>query len=93
MRWLTTLRIAFMGRDDTAPKGLGRGLLVDAACRVYRNLDVAAWGLILESENGPSNEKLWQWYQDQGFKVGRALPSSLCVPLRKLIPELAHSLS
>ena len=30
------VRIGFMGTDDRAPRGLGRGLLIDAARRVYR---------------------------------------------------------
>jgi len=37
------VRIGFMGRDNAAPKGLGAGLIVDAARRVHRNADIAAW--------------------------------------------------
>jgi hypothetical protein len=57
--------IGFMGRDDTAPKGTGSALLVDAARRVHRNPDIAAWGLMLDSEGGQGNKELWKWYQDQ----------------------------
>jgi hypothetical protein len=59
--------IGFMGRHEGAPKGLGESLIVDAARRVRRNPDIPAWGLVLDSEGGPDNEKLWKWYQDQGF--------------------------
>ncbi len=81
-------RIGFMGRDDRAEAGLGRGLLIDAARRIHRNPDIAAWGIILESENGPENKNLWDWYLRQGFKSCRALPNSLYAPLSALIPEL-----
>jgi hypothetical protein len=83
------VRIGFMGRDDGAPKGFGAALLIDAARRVYRNQDVAAWGIVLESENGPENVKLWKWYQDQGFKLCRgAHPHSMYAPLSAFLPEL-----
>ena len=59
--------IGFMGRDDKATKGLGAALIVDAARRVHRNPDIPAWGLALDSEGGPDNAKLWNWYQRQGF--------------------------
>jgi hypothetical protein len=83
------VRIGFMGRDDAAPKGFGASLLIDAARRVYGNGDIAAWGLVLESEGGPENRKLWDWYQAQGFKVCRgAHPHSMYAPLSAFLPEL-----
>jgi hypothetical protein len=83
------VRIGFMGRDDSSPKGFGAALLVDAARRVYRNGDIAAWGLVLESENGPDNKKLWEWYKAQGFKPCRgAHPHSMYAPLSAFLPEL-----
>ncbi|HEY3637018.1 MAG TPA: hypothetical protein VGK90_02615 [Rhizomicrobium sp.] len=85
-------RIGFMGRHDSAPKGFGRGLLIDAARRVYRNQDIPAWGLVLESEQGEANAKLWKWYQDQGFKKSRDKDSlnTMYAPLSAFIPEF-HS--
>jgi hypothetical protein len=86
------VRIGFMGRHDGAPKGLGASLIVDAARRVYRNCDIAAWGLVLESEGGPDNKKLWKWYKDQGFKPCRgAHPHSVYGPLSAFLPELQNS--
>jgi hypothetical protein len=82
------IRIGFMGKSDDAPKGFGSALVVDAARRVHRNHDIAAWGLMLESEGGASNKKLYAWYQAQGFKVCRQLSNSLYVPITSLIPEL-----
>jgi hypothetical protein len=85
------IRIGFMGRDDNAPKGLGAALIVDAARRVHRNADIAAWGLVLESEGGKDNQKLWDWYQDQGFKPCRKVPNSMYGPLSAFLPELQRS--
>jgi hypothetical protein len=83
------VRIGFMGRDDFAPKGFGSSLIVDAARRVHRNQDIAAWGLVLEAEGGPENPKLWNWYKDQGFKPCRgAHPHSIYGPLSAFLPEL-----
>jgi hypothetical protein len=48
--------IGFMGRHDGALKGLGSALIVDAARRVHRNPDLAAWGLMLDSEGGPGTK-------------------------------------
>ena len=59
--------IGFMGKQDGTTKGLGEALVVDAARRVHRTPDIPAWGLMLDAEGGPENEKLWTWYQDQGF--------------------------
>lgn len=87
--------IGFMGRDDAAPAGLGKALLVDAARRVHRNEDLAAWGLMLDSEGGPNNEKLWGWYKAQGFSETRPAKDApvsgvLYAALWRLIPELAR---
>jgi hypothetical protein len=83
------VRIGFMGRDDGAPKSFGAALLVDAARRVHRNGDIAAWGLVLESEGGKENRKLWEWYEAQGFKSCRgAHPHSMYAPLSACLPEL-----
>jgi GNAT superfamily N-acetyltransferase len=83
------IRIGFMGRDDSAQKGLGAMLLIDAARRVARNGDIAAWGLVLESEGGRDNPKLWAWYQAQGFKICRGEPgsTSLYAPLSAFLPD------
>lgn len=89
--------IGYMGRHDGAPKGLGGSLIVDAARRVYLNSDLAAWGLMLDSEGGPNNAKLWEWYQKQGFKPAKPDPKEaetdpnrgiMYAALQKLIPEL-----
>ena len=84
------VRIGFMGRHDGAPQGLGAALIVDAARRVYRNADIAAWGLVLEPEGGKKKEKLWSWYLSQGFKECRALSNteSMYAPLSAFLPEL-----
>ena len=87
--------IGFMGKHDGTETGLGESLLVDAARRVYMNRDLAAWGLILESEGGPENARLWAWYQKQGFKPARVTKENpnprlmYAAPLQDLIPELA----
>lgn len=65
--------IGYMGRYDQSTKGLGEALLVDAARRIHRNSDMLAWGLMLDSENGPKNPKLWSWYQSQGFIPAKAI--------------------
>ena len=59
--------IGFMGKQDDTEKGLGEALLTDAARRVHRNPDIPAWGLMLDSEDGQENAKLWAWYQAHGF--------------------------
>lgn len=83
------VRIGFMGRDKSAPKGFGAPLLIDAARRVYRNRDIAAWGLVLEADGGPENKKLWKWYEDQGFKPCRGShPHSVYAALSAFLPEL-----
>jgi hypothetical protein len=80
--------IGFMGRDDRAPRGTGEALLVDAARRVHRSQDIAAWGLMLHSEDGPKNKKLWNWYKDQGFDptLHKGVEvNPMCAPLGKLL--------
>jgi hypothetical protein len=64
--------IGYMGRDDNAEKGTGAALIVDAARRVSGNQDIPAWGLMLDSEGGPGNAKLWNWYKEQGFTPAKA---------------------
>lgn len=93
--------IGFMGRHDDAPNGLGTSLIVDAARRVYLNSDLAAWGLMLDSEGGQKNAKLWEWYQKRGFVAAKHDPDSKREPnpnggvmyaaLKKLIPELSSA--
>jgi hypothetical protein len=87
--------LGYMGRNDAsaAPRGLGEALVVDAARRVYLNADLAAWGLMLDSEGGPDNAKLWAWYQSIGFTPAKADPKLgvMYAPWKKLIPELKTS--
>jgi hypothetical protein len=59
---ISMVLIGFMGKQDGTAKGLGEALVVDAARRVHRNLDIPAWGLMLDAEGGPENKKLWTWY-------------------------------
>lgn len=89
--------IGFMGRSDDSPKGLGESLIVDAARRVHRNSDIAAWGLMLDAEGGPQNEKLWAWYQEQKFQPvkpdpktdpGKPASGVMYAALPWLIPEI-----
>jgi hypothetical protein len=86
--------IGYMGKRTGAPTGLGKSLILDAARRVYGNPDIAAWGLMLECENGPENKKLWDWYQSVGFKAARLAKENpnprlmYAAPLQNLIPEL-----
>jgi hypothetical protein len=55
---LRRVLIGFMGKQHG--KGHKRSsLIVDAARRVHRNPDIPAWGLMLDVEGGPYNEKLW----------------------------------
>jgi hypothetical protein len=82
--------IGFMGRDDTAPKSTGAALLVDCARRVHRNPDIAAWGLMLDSEGGPENTKLWTWYKEQGFTPAKPeregeVSGVMYAPLKKFL--------
>jgi hypothetical protein len=61
-------RIGFLGRSDSSPKGLGAGLLEDAAKRIAR-ADIASWGIVLHPEGGTDNTKLYSWYTNRGFKL------------------------
>ncbi|UPK14705.1 hypothetical protein IVA93_16805 [Bradyrhizobium sp. 155] len=82
--------VGFMGRCDSAPKGIGESLIVDAARRVHRNPDMPAWGLMLDSEGGPDT-KLWKWYLSQGFTPAKDEGTSSGVlygALKKFVPEL-----
>src|SRR5712671_5926147 len=85
--------IGFMGRHDGAPRGLGEALVVDAARRIFRSGDFAAWGLMLDAEGGKTNKKLWDWYIAQGLTpandAGR--PTAMYGPLKKILPELQPS--
>lgn len=82
--------IGFMGRHDGAPQGLGEALIVDAARRIHRSQDFAAWGLMLDSEGGPENAKLWAWYIAQGFTPAKdsQRPAVMYGALKKFLPEL-----
>lgn len=90
--------IGYMGRHDGADPGLGLGsiLILDAARRVYLNPDLAAWGLMLDSEGGPNRAGLWEWYKKQGFTPAKDEKGAIADPtrgvmyasLKKLIPEL-----
>jgi hypothetical protein len=82
------VRIGFLGRDDRATKGLGSVLLVDAAIRVSRNPDIAAWGLVLDCEGGQENKTLWAWYLKRGFKACRdpSSPRAMYAPLSAFLP-------
>ena len=87
------MRIGFMGRDDRAPRGLGAGLIVDAARRVYRNPDITAWGLILDAEGGSGNPSLVRWYESVGFTSAKTLPGVMYGPLKRFPPELHYGLT
>jgi hypothetical protein len=78
--------IGFMGRSDTAPKGLGAVLIHDAALRVKRAQDIGTWGIALE----PENDKLSEWYQTLGFGKPKERPRFLYGPLSAFIAEDEH---
>jgi hypothetical protein len=80
--------VGYMGKHDGTPTGLGAILLMDAARRVYRQLDIPARGLALEPEGGKTNTKLWNWYERAGFKPAKTIPSLMYAPFENLIPEL-----
>lgn len=84
---IPVILIGFMGRDDNSPKGIGAALILDAARRVHRNRDIAAWGLTLDAEGGPANPKLWNWYIKQGFSPAKILerPALMYAPLAKFM--------
>ena len=56
--------LGMMGRDDNSPKRLGEVLILDAARRVYRDENIAAWGLMLDCHGGPENTGLMKWYKE-----------------------------
>jgi hypothetical protein len=71
--------IGFMGRDDSAPKGVGAGLIADAAKRVASvRSQLAIWGIWLNCE---TEGKLMDWYQSVGFT--RAIPKKPSDPPMK----------
>lgn len=82
------VKVGFMGKQDGTSKGLGAGVLVDAARRVYRQIDVPAWGLALEPEGGRENAKLWAWYESVGFIPAKSLIGHMYAPFENLMPEL-----
>ncbi|MGC1780306.1 MAG: hypothetical protein WBB34_20415 [Xanthobacteraceae bacterium] len=86
-------QIGFMGKADGTPTGLGAILLTDAARRVYRSLDIPAWGITLEPERGKDNPKLWAWYQRAGFIELKSNPNRMYASYEKLIPELGNAVS
>jgi len=60
------------------------------ARRIFRSGDFAAWGLMLDSEGGEANKKLWNWYIAQGFTPAKDAhrPSAMYAALKKFLPEL-----
>jgi hypothetical protein len=86
--------VGFMGRDDGSPNDqhIGTALVIDAARRLYRSVDFAAWGLLLDAEDGPTNEKLWGWYLAQGFTQADAKNNAqsgvMYAALKKFLREL-----
>jgi hypothetical protein len=83
------MKIGFLGRDDSAPKGLGEALLVDAARRVYRSDDTAGAALILDSEGGPGT-RLYEWYREvmkfEPIRRDGQDTGALYCPLGRLLP-------
>jgi hypothetical protein len=75
----------------STPAGIGAALLVDAARRVHRNLDIPAWGMALEPEGGKENAKLWKWYEGVGFIPAKTKTGLMYAPYENLIPELTRS--
>jgi hypothetical protein len=80
-------RIGFMGRHDDAPRGVGAGLIHDAALRVYR--EGTGWGLTLDIEGGIENTKLAEWYESVGFTRAKFRVGVMYGPLQRFLPELA----
>lgn len=79
--------IGFMGRDDDAPPGFGRVILIDAARRIFCQ-DIACRGILLNPEGGQSNAGLWNWYLRQGFRPCKKNGNALYAPLSAFLPEL-----
>jgi hypothetical protein len=57
--------LGYMGKHKTAPANTGSDILLDAARRAHRSLDIASWGLFLHAEG--NNPKLVKFYEDQKF--------------------------
>ena len=60
--------------------------------RMGTTVSMAQVQLMLDSEGGPENGKLWKWYQEQGFVPAKedGKPSGVMYgPHWKFIPELA----
>ena len=81
--------IGYMGRNSGTPKGLGAALVVDAARRAHRSLEIPAVGLAVEPEGGRNNPKLWAWYEKVGFVPAKTLVRLMYGPYEAFIPELA----
>lgn len=77
------VRIGYMGRHVNSPKDTGAALIADAALRVHKNSDVAAWGLVLDAEN--QNENLMKRYEDIGFKRAKTLGGVMYGPLKSFL--------
>jgi hypothetical protein len=83
--------IGFMGKQDGSRRGIGAALLVDAARRAHRNIDIPAWGLALECEGGQENAKLWNWYKSARFIPSKTNAGLMYTPYENLIPELTQA--
>jgi hypothetical protein len=81
--------IGYMGRNRGTQKGLGAALVVDAARRAYRSLDIPAVGLAVEPEGGIDNPKLWAWYGRVGFTPAKTIKRLMYGPYEAFIPELS----
>jgi hypothetical protein len=80
--------IGYMGKQDGSASGIGAALLVDAARRAHRSVDIPAWGMVLDCEGGQQNGKLWNWYKSVGFIPSKSDPGRMYAPYQNLIPEL-----
>jgi hypothetical protein len=85
------VKVGYMGKQDGAIAGLGAAMLVDAARRAHRQLDIPSWGLTLEPEGGKENSSLWGWYEKVGFIPAINLAGHMYAPFEALIPELTKS--
>jgi hypothetical protein len=82
--------IGYMGKQDGCATGIGAALVVDAARRAHRNIDIPAWGLALECEGGQQNEKLWNWYRSLKFTPSKTISGLMYAPYENLVPELTR---
>ena len=82
--------IGYMGKNNGAPKGVGAALLIDAARRAYRSLDIPAVGLAVEPEGGRENKKLWDWYERSGFIPAKTIDRLMYGTYEAFIPELTE---